>query len=60
MTRGKLDAVVTTRVDDALRDAIDREQRRREAETGHAYTRAVIVRLLVEERLGLRPVEGEA
>ena len=59
-TRGKLDAVITTRVDDELRDALDREQRKRESETGHALTRAVLVRHLVEERLGLKPVPGEA
>lgn len=60
MSRGKLDTSVTVRVDDSLREAIDREQRRRESETGVALSRAVIVRLLVEERLHLKPVPGES
>ncbi len=54
MTRGKLDTSVAVRVDDTLREALDREQRRRETELGVALTRARMVRLLLEEHLGLR------
>lgn len=55
MTRGKLITPVTLKVDDRLREALDREQRARENETGIALSRSITIRLLLEESLGLRP-----
>lgn len=51
MSRGKLLAYVAVRIDDHLREAIDGEQRRRERELGVPLTRALTVRLLLEEAL---------
>ena len=53
--RGKLITPVTLKVDDRLRDALDREQRAREQETGIALSRSMTIRVLLEEVLGLRP-----
>lgn len=51
--RGKLLDAITIRCDESLTRAIDAEQRRREAASGVPLSRGVLVRLLVEEALGL-------
>lgn len=52
--RGKLVTPVTLKVDDQLREALDREQRAREQKTGIALSRSMTIRVLLEECLGLR------
>lgn len=53
--RGKLTATVTMRCDEELLRRLDEEQRRRERELGVPLSRGVLIRLLIEERLGPRP-----
>lgn len=60
MTRGKLIKPVTLKIDDALREALDREQRARENAAGIALSRSITIRLLLEEVLGLRPAPKTA
>lgn len=52
--RGKFEKALTVKCDDALLEQLAAYQSRREALTGAPLLRSVLVRVLIEEAIGMR------
>ncbi len=57
--RGKLSAAVTVKCDDALLSRLDARVRELEREKGVPLSRGMVIRMALEEHLGLRRADSD-